>query len=104
MISYTKQFALVASLLIAVPAVAQELPERTVETAGLNLASPEGREALDNRLEYAAKLVCAVGQSRELASRMNAAKCFNETIAIARRDAETLVAQRLGTRLNVAAR
>ncbi len=96
--------AFVAGLFAAAPAFAALTAERAVATADLNLASARGRDALDKRLDHAARTICQVGQSRDLVSRMNSKRCYRAAISAARLEAQTVIARRVGTPFNVAAR
>lgn len=98
------RLALVASLCAAAPAFAEAAPQRSVETADLNLASSRGRDALDRRLKYAARAVCDVGQSRDLVLKMRADRCYRTALSAARLNAEAVIARRIGTPFDLAAR
>jgi UrcA family protein len=86
--------ALVASLCVATPALADAPATRSVQTGDLNLASATGQDVLDRRLRFAARAVCQIDQSRDLTLRMKSVRCFRETMANARMDARTMIVRR----------
>lgn len=65
------------------PAAAAEAPRaQLVSVADLNLAHPQGRNALDARIRQAARTVCDNG-SGDLRARAEAARCVRAAIASA---------------------
>ncbi len=90
----------IAALGLALPAVAvaAEPQSVTVKYADLNLSTPEGQQALDRRIESAARKVCGFGEART-GTRLdtNARACIAETKAKLENRIATLVEeQRLG--------
>jgi UrcA family protein len=90
------------SLAFAAPAYAGST--KTVSFEDLNLASASGRAALDNRLDRAAKSVCAVGESLELSAYIASKNCYTASIADARSAAEVAIAKNAGASVSVASR
>jgi UrcA family protein len=103
-----KTITAVAALAIAsafvVPTVSQagETNSARVSYADLNLASGVGQKTLERRIVGAARVVCAIEDSRELAlaSATNACRgdaiagaqpAFNEAVAAARRGSVTVL-------------
>lgn len=84
-----KPFAIaaVAVCLSATPALAGQADQKSmnINVADLDLATAEGRQILDNRIEWAARRVCEVGQART-GTRLpypDSAKCLEEARASA---------------------
>ncbi len=88
-----KTLALIAAVAAAGPALA-ETASRSVKIGDLDLASTEGRAALDQRLDRAARKVCHVGDGRDLAQIAASARCYRAAIANARGAAVVQVAAR----------
>lgn len=89
--------AFVAASLAAVPAPAQSGgPSIAVEVADLDLATADGRAALDLRLLHAARTACGTPSPADLRGLANRDRCVTETIAAAapRRDALIALASR----------
>lgn len=93
-----KTFALSAAVLglavTAAPAFAGpvEHQSKTVSTAGLDLATPEGQKLLDQRIERVAREVCGISDSRT-GTRMRsvrARKCLTEARASAKRQVASM--------------
>jgi UrcA family protein len=95
--------ALALTVAAASPALAA--PEsRTVGFGDLNLATSQGRTALDQRLNRAAKAVCGVGDKRDLTGIMAANTCHQAAMTEARIAADAAIARKSGARVEVAAR
>lgn len=94
----TPLMALAASLavLTAVPASAESI---TVEHRDLNLSSPEGQAALDQRIDRAARKVCGLDEQRtgtRLAP-LKDTKCYRQAKAqVKQQVAAAVAAQQLG--------
>lgn len=101
MLKSISALAAVATLAVSVPALAAE---KSVPFSDLNLASADGRAALDNRLDRAAKSVCAVGESQELSAYLASKNCYIASIADARDAAEVAIAKHSGASVTVASR
>jgi UrcA family protein len=90
----------VASALVA-PTVSQAEEPNSVRAsfADLNLASEMGQQTLQRRITGAARTVCVIEDSRELALASATNACRNEAIASVRPACEAAVASatRLGT-------
>ncbi len=95
--------AALVSLAAAAPALAGA-PSQTVGFADLNLASTQGRQALDTRLVRAAKSVCSVGATTNLNAFLASKSCFEASVADARTQADEAIARKSGARVEVAAR
>ena len=95
--------AALVSLAAAAPALAAS-PSQMVGYADLNLASTQGRQALDARLVRAAKSVCAVGATTNLNEFIASKSCFQASVADARTAADQAIATKSGARVEVAAR
>lgn len=93
--------AALSLVLVAAPAAAgsSDNQEFTIEYRDLNLASPEGQETLDRRINAAARKVCGVGAERT-GTRLVARKskeCVEQVRASAQEQIATLVEdERLG--------
>jgi UrcA family protein len=76
----------VAVVAVAQPAAAAEWETRSVQvsTAGIDLASEGGRKHLDRRLAQAARLVCGIPSSADLAGQRAARECREEAVTRAR--------------------
>lgn len=96
-----KALVTAAALVAAAPVLAtSDVRTARVAHADLNLASPEGRAALDRRVTRAINRVCGAGEQRELALMMRERRCVAylqaETridIASIERHADTALAQ-----------
>ena len=77
--------ALAAASALVVPTVshAQEVNTMSVSYADLNLASQVGQYRLHNRITGAAKVVCVIEDSRELALAAATKDCRNDAVASA---------------------
>jgi UrcA family protein len=95
--------AALVSLAAAAPALAGA-PTQSVGFADLNLASTQGRQALDARLVRAAKSVCGVGATTNLNEFIASKSCFQTSVADARSAADEAIARKSGARVEVAAR
>jgi UrcA family protein len=58
-----------------IPALADEIPTRTVRYADLDLTRPEGVTRLERRIAAAARSVCPTDDSRDLRLAMKIKKC-----------------------------
>lgn len=58
-----------------------DVPKIVVSLAGLSLANPKGVDLAYERIRSAAKIVCHVDQSRELAQAARARACFKTAVA-----------------------
>ena len=91
--------AMIAASLFAMPAFAQSGgPPIAVGTAGLDLATAEGRAALDLRLLHAARTACGTPSPADPRGLANLDRCVAETRAAvaAQREAAIALAQRQG--------
>lgn len=95
--------AALVSLAAATPALAGA-PSQSVGYTDLNLASTEGRQALDARLVRAAKSVCNLNATPNLNEYLAAKTCFAATVVDARTAADVAIAKNSGARVEVAAR
>ncbi len=95
--------AALVSFAAATPALAGA-PTQIIGFADLNLASADGRQALDARLVRAAKSVCQVGATTNLNAFIASKSCFQASVADARTAADQAIARKSGARVEVAAR
>ncbi|MEL6528432.1 MAG: UrcA family protein [Pseudomonadota bacterium] len=97
----TIALAAAAFSLVATPAFAsqEKAPSTSVSFAGLNLATPEGQEALDARIDSAARSLCQIDGIRT-GTRLKsseARKCYAKARASAKKQvASAIEDQRLG--------
>lgn len=56
------------------------LPTAVVSLAGLDLSTSQGADMVYDRIRSAAKMVCRVNESRELAQVMRARDCFRSSV------------------------
>jgi UrcA family protein len=91
------------SIAATTPALAAA-PSQVVGFADLNLATTEGRQALDARLVRASKSVCQVGATTNLNEFVASKACFQSSVADARMAADQAIARKSGARVEVAAR
>jgi UrcA family protein len=86
--------ALVTASALLVPTASQAATSNSVRVsyADLNLASDVGRGSLERRISYAAKTVCEIEDSRELALASATRLCRNDAIDGARPAFEAAVA------------
>lgn len=87
--------ALVATTAFASPAPAQALT-RTVSYSDLDLASAAGRDALDDRLNVAAREVCWAAVSEKIVTHQRWGECRARSFDDARKVAVTVLAARAG--------
>lgn len=75
--------ALVAAATLVVPTAsqAQESNSMTVSYADLNLASKAGQDGLARRIVGAARVVCVIEDSREIALRSATNDCRSDAVA-----------------------
>ena len=57
-----------------------DVPKMVVSLAGLDLSTPKGAEVVYGRIRFAAKVVCRVDQSRDLAQAARARTCFRRAV------------------------
>lgn len=74
------------------PAFARNAEVVSVGYSDLNLASPSGRRALDNRIEAAIDLVCSEGETAELRAHALSRACRAEATATAASQRDAAVA------------
>lgn len=89
--------AVVAASLFSAPALAQPAPTRIViSPAGLDLATAEGRAALDLRILHAARTACGTPSSADAHGRSKAESCVADlrTAAAEQRDIMIASAER----------
>jgi UrcA family protein len=92
--------AIIVSSLNVAAAVAAPAPgEARVGYADLDLSSPKGQQALEQRIKAAARSVCGVdANERQLMLQVDAGRCYRTTVANAFADAArtnpTMVASR----------
>lgn len=84
--------AIAATLLPAVPAQAQESGTVHVSYVDLNLASDAGRNSLERRVAIAARTVCLIEDSRELALWSSTRECRRDAFNGAQPAVEAAVA------------
>jgi UrcA family protein len=92
--------ALVVASALVVPTVSQAAASNSVRVsyADLNLASAEGRNSLVHRIAFAARTVCEIEDSRELALAAATNACRSDAIEAAQPQYEAAVrASRRGT-------
>lgn len=85
--------ALVTASALLVPTASQAATSHSVRVsyADLNLASDAGRGTLERRISYAAKTVCEIEDSRELALASATRLCRNDAIESGRPSFEAAV-------------
>ena len=71
----------VTTAFFSVVAPAQAAAVRTVSTAGIDLASPDGRAELAAKVARAAKAVCAPDDIRDLKAGQQARRCVEAALA-----------------------
>jgi UrcA family protein len=103
MLSPIKSLAMIAAFAAAAPAFA-ETATRSVNTGDLNLATVDGREVLDRRIERAARQVCDHVPTQDLAKFAASSRCYKAAIAAARQDAEIQIAARSGGNVLIGSR
>lgn len=86
--------ALAAAAMLVVPTVSQAAESNSVRVpyADLNLTSQVGRQVLEGRIVFAARVVCEIEDSRELALASATNLCRSEAIERARPAYEAAVA------------
>lgn len=84
--------AALATIAAGAPALAQQVPTRTVTSAGLDLSTAQGRRALDRRVAGAIEAVCGSYANRDA-----------DQVKACRKQAQATMVRRDG-RTNVAAR
>jgi len=91
-----KTFALAAAIaatLSAAPALAQPAPARIViSPAGLDLATADGRAALDLRILHAARTACGTPSSADALGARKAAACVTELRVAATEQRDIMIA------------
>ena len=97
----------VTSLVFATPSLAQDqvsvrAVSRAVSYADLNVASAEGRAALEQRVRGAANLLCQPNIAGVTGERVLRHRCYVAAVASARPQIDAAVAQRLEERLAAA--
>lgn len=87
------------SLLVAGMAQPAFASEQSISVAfkSYELAHPDGREAVRQRIERAAERVCSHHGQLGLAARLASNECFEETYAQAIAQLESVVAENLGS-------
>ena len=90
--TYTTLLALAAALL-PLPALAGDLPTRTVHYGDLDLAKPAGITGLDRRILAAARSVCRSGDPRDLVAMTAIKKCRSAALASAQRQTQLAIAK-----------
>lgn len=91
-------FAAVALCLFTTPAFADHADQKSmnINVTDLDLATPEGRQILDNRIKWAARRVCEIGTART-GTRLpypDSVKCLQEARASAELQLASLQEQR----------
>ncbi len=94
--------AAAAATLVATPALAGPRTQ-SVGFGDLNLASAEGRAALDARVDRAARNVCQVGIATDLPTFMASKTCYRNSVSDARDAVAKIVSSRVA-RVEVASR
>ncbi|HYD13680.1 MAG TPA: UrcA family protein [Allosphingosinicella sp.] len=85
--------AVAAASLSAAPAIAQPGPTRIViSPAGLDLATAEGRAALDLRILHAARDACGTPSSADARGRAKAEECVTGLRAAAAEQRDVMIA------------
>ena len=95
-----------AGLIKAAPALAEPAQANVsvVQTADLDLASPDGQRALELRVARAAREVCGTASDVDLVGQNKVRQCFHDTIAQTAGEREALLASaRSGSAITVAA-
>jgi UrcA family protein len=100
----TKFLALALLAVAATPAIATETARTAiVRVSDLNLASPAGVAALDQRLNRAARSVCDDAGVRTAFERRDATLCRSEALARVRPNRDAMVASARGTEVAIVA-
>jgi len=92
------RLVLLATLMLAAPAAAAPTitvaagPSVQVATHDLDLATPAGQQRLDDRLRRAATQVCTFTHLRDMAESRLADRCRADTLARARDQRPTIIA------------
>ena len=86
--------AVAAASLSAAPAFAQTQPSARIEisAAGLDLATAQGRAALDLRVLHAARTACGTPSPADAQGRSKADACVNELRLAAAAQRDTMIA------------
>jgi UrcA family protein len=92
-----------AALLVPTVSLAAETNSVRVSYADLNLVSPVGRHALQQRIVYAARIVCVIEDSRELALRTETNACRSDAVERARPAYEAAIGAALRPSVTVGA-
>jgi UrcA family protein len=92
-----------AALLVPTVSLAAESNSVRVSYADLNLVSPAGRNTLQQRIVYAARVVCQVEDSRELALRTETNACRGDAVERARPAYEAAIGAALRPTVTVGA-
>ena len=90
-----------ASLLLATPALAQDVASMSVDTADLDLSSADGRARFDRRVRMAASQMCNKG-SGGLSMSIVYATCRADVIASADQQVQQLAARKSDGRVQLA--
>lgn len=90
--NYTTLLAL-AGALMPVPALAGDLPTRTVLYSDLDLTKSAGITRLDRRILAAARSVCPSGDPRDLVAMTAIKKCRSAALASAQRQTQLAIAK-----------
>ena len=89
--TFTTLLALAAALM-PVPALAGDLPTRTVLYSDLDLTKFAGITRLDHRILAAARSVCRSGDPRDLVAMTAIKKCRSAALASAQRQTQLAIA------------
>ena len=79
----------------AAPALSQDISTSIVRTADLDLASAEGRKALNHRLSIAARDVCGVASDADLEGKNDVRRCRADVLARAHAERDQILAGRI---------
>jgi UrcA family protein len=72
-----------AAALLAAPALAEDAPQLRVSYADLDLSTREGAARLERRVAAAAKVVCGVADTRDIAMQTKTRACRKAALASA---------------------
>ncbi|HET8750185.1 MAG TPA: UrcA family protein [Sphingomicrobium sp.] len=92
-----------AALVVPTVSLAAESNSVRVSYADLNLVSPAGRYTLQQRIVYAARVVCVIEDSRELALRTETNACRSDAVARAQPAYEAAISSALRPSVTVGA-
>jgi UrcA family protein len=90
----------------ATPALAEPpvIATSFVETAGLDLSTPQGQRALDQRLSRAVKQVCGTASDADLSGQNEVRRCRVDTLASVSAERDQRIAAASASPIKVAAR